>query len=86
MLYRGRAAAKPEAFKAARLAAGLTQAALAAEIGCTDAMVAHAETGRRSFGLVRLVLASQAMGVPLSQIADTDVTAEELAALAKAVA
>jgi transcriptional regulator with XRE-family HTH domain len=86
MAKRGAATVLPDKYKAARVAAGLTQLGLATDIGCSDVMITLIESGRRQPGLDLLIKSAARLGVGLQEIAEIHITPEDLAALSKAVA
>ena len=57
-----------EALIAARCAAGLTQAALASELGCHQSFVARVESGQRRIDVIELIVLARALNVDAEQI------------------
>ncbi len=86
MLRRGQATVRPADLLARRSAQQMTQQQLAATVGCSEGMVAHAEKGRRNLSLESVIAFAGALGCRPSDIADIHITTAEVAAIAKAVA
>jgi transcriptional regulator with XRE-family HTH domain len=80
------ATVRPADFTAARKRSGKSQRDVATDIGCSDVHITLIEQGRRNPSLPLLIKAAESLGVGIEEIADIHITADEIEALAKAVA
>lgn len=86
MTRRGQATVRPEDLLSQRKRAGFSQAALGAAAGCSEALVFHAERGSRNLSIDSVLRFAAALGCTPTDIADIDMTAEQIDALVKAFA
>lgn len=86
MARRGTAEVIPEALRRWRDERGLTQHALSTSSGCSEALIAHAEAGRRNLSLHSVIRIAGVLEVPITAIAHINATAAELAAARDEVA
>lgn len=84
MLRRGQATVRPADLVDRRTATGWSQQKLALTVGCSEALVAHAEKGRRNLSLESVIAFADALGCKPADIADIHITTEEAAAISKA--